>query len=227
MQPTDTYPADAYPAGSDPMSYPAYPDYPETPTYPAYADYPGSPTYMATSGYQGYPGVDYPTVHGWATAAQSAAAGIPEGLAPDYSASFITAIRRTIQRPLRFRGMASRREFWFSYLAAVMFSFATLLPTVLIVSWAEEAMDTPPISMQLLAVSVVVLHFLVFIVFILPAGVRRLHDGGRSGWWLLLCLIPYGGFAVLVLLALEPRPWLWRPRWTGGAVPAAPPMSLG
>ena len=151
MQPTDTYPADAYPAGSDPMSYPAYPDYPETPTYPAYADYPGSPTYMATSGYQGYPGVDYPTVHGWATAAQSAAAGIPEGLAPDYSASFITAIRRTIQRPLRFRGMASRREFWFSYLAAVMFSFATLLPTVLIVSWAEEAMDTPPISMQLLA----------------------------------------------------------------------------
>lgn len=227
MQPTDTYPADAYPAGSDPMSYPAYPDYPETPTYPAYPDYPGSPTYMATSGYQGYPGVDYPTVHGWATAAQSAAAGIPEGLAPDYSASFITAIRRTIQRPLRFRGMASRREFWFSYLAWWMLFIGSLIIVSFVDFWLGQLADESKVASTIGGVTVLVVLFVIGLVFMLPAAVRRLHDGGRSGWWLLLCLIPYGGFAVLVFLALEPRPWLWRPRWTGGAVPAAPPMSLG
>lgn len=28
-------------------------------------------------------------------------------------------------------------------------------------------------------------------------GIRRLHDTGRSGWWLLLSLIPFGGLVVL------------------------------
>jgi len=41
----------------------------------------------------------------------------------------------------------------------------------------------------------------------LPAtcvSIRRLHDTGRSGWWLLLCLIPVLGFLVLVFfLVLE------------------------
>jgi uncharacterized membrane protein YhaH (DUF805 family) len=33
----------------------------------------------------------------------------------------------------------------------------------------------------------------------LAVAVRRLHDTGRSGWWLLLFLIPLIGFIVLVV----------------------------
>ncbi|WP_028535895.1 DUF805 domain-containing protein [Paludibacterium yongneupense] len=37
----------------------------------------------------------------------------------------------------------------------------------------------------------------------LAAGARRLHDGGRSGWWQLLALIPVlGALVLIVLLAL-------------------------
>lgn len=37
----------------------------------------------------------------------------------------------------------------------------------------------------------------IFLIFLLPlvsVGVRRLHDTGRSGWWLLLLYIPYLGW---------------------------------
>ncbi len=72
----------------------------------------------------------------------------------------------------------------------------------------------------------------------LAAAVRRLHDTDRSGWWLLIALIPLvGAIALLVLLALEgtkEQPSLWaRSLWgrtglrlTGaarqGIYPAAP-----
>lgn len=35
----------------------------------------------------------------------------------------------------------------------------------------------------------------------LSVGVRRLHDIGKSGWWLLLSLIPLVGFIVLLVWA--------------------------
>ncbi|MEM6689014.1 MAG: DUF805 domain-containing protein [Planctomycetota bacterium] len=46
-----------------------------------------------------------------------------------------------------------------------------------------------------------------FVLATLPLGVavsiRRLHDTDRSGWWLLLILVPFlGSIAVLVLMAL-------------------------
>jgi uncharacterized membrane protein YhaH (DUF805 family) len=38
------------------------------------------------------------------------------------------------------------------------------------------------------------------------AAVRRLHDGGRSGWNVLWSLVPFGGIVVLVWLASEGQP---------------------
>jgi uncharacterized membrane protein YhaH (DUF805 family) len=41
----------------------------------------------------------------------------------------------------------------------------------------------------------------------LAVGVRRLHDTGRSGWWLLLCLIPIiGSIIVLVFTCQDSEP---------------------
>ena len=38
----------------------------------------------------------------------------------------------------------------------------------------------------------------------LGVGVRRLHDTDRSGWWLLISLVPLVGFILLII-------WLARP----------------
>jgi len=47
-----------------------------------------------------------------------------------------------------------------------------------------------------------IVEFVYSIAVFIPAlavTVRRLHDTGRSGWWLLLFLIPVIGFIVLLV----------------------------
>jgi hypothetical protein len=34
-------------------------------------------------------------------------------------------------------------------------------------------------------------------------GVRRLHDTGRSGWWLLIGLIPFVGWIILLVFFVQ------------------------
>jgi uncharacterized membrane protein YhaH (DUF805 family) len=41
----------------------------------------------------------------------------------------------------------------------------------------------------------------------LAVGVRRLHDVGRSGWWLLIALVPLAGPIVLLVFACEDGQW--------------------
>ncbi|MCF6272246.1 MAG: DUF805 domain-containing protein [Rhodobacteraceae bacterium] len=36
----------------------------------------------------------------------------------------------------------------------------------------------------------------------LAVGARRLHDGGRTGWWLLINLIPLIGFIVMLFFVI-------------------------
>lgn len=38
----------------------------------------------------------------------------------------------------------------------------------------------------------------------LAACIRRLHDSGRSGWWVLISLVPVIGFFVLLFFLVQP-----------------------
>lgn len=144
---------------------------------------------------------------------------VPEHLAADYSAGFVTAVRRTLARPLRFRGLASRREFWFSYLAWMGFVIGVMAGFGVLAAWVETWAQDPVWASTAVGICALTTIGVVALVYMLPVTIRRLHDGGRSAWWLLLSLVPYGGIVVVVFLALEPRPWLWRPRWIGRPQP--------
>ncbi len=37
----------------------------------------------------------------------------------------------------------------------------------------------------------------------IAVAIRRLHDTDKSGWWLLIGLIPFGGIVLLVFYILE------------------------
>lgn len=50
------------------------------------------------------------------------------------------------------------------------------------------------------------LFWLATIVPSLAVTIRRLHDTGKSGWWVLLGLIPFVGLVLLVFLALDGEP---------------------
>lgn len=48
------------------------------------------------------------------------------------------------------------------------------------------------------------LYTLAVLIPSLAVSVRRLHDTGRSGWWLLIALIPIlGGLVLLVFMVLD------------------------
>jgi len=86
--------------------------------------------------------------------------------------SFSDAIRNVLRQYATFRGRASRPEFWWWYLATAMANVAfTALDQVTNGSIAVgflEAVAAFSLLLPTLAVSV-----------------RRLHDSGLSGWWML------------------------------------------
>jgi uncharacterized membrane protein YhaH (DUF805 family) len=86
-----------------------------------------------------------------------------------------------------FGGRAQRAEYWIPFLINVVLAFVLLF-----IDWAIGARN--------------ILYGLFVLAWICPGtamGVRRLHDTGRSGRWMLISLIPVGAIALLVLLALE------------------------
>lgn len=84
-----------------------------------------------------------------------------------------------------FSGRATRKEYW-------MFTLFNLLVFIIL------KFVLPIINLELLGT----LYGLFIIVPSLAIGARRLHDTGRTAWWLLLNLIPLLGSAVLMAFAV-------------------------
>ena len=92
--------------------------------------------------------------------------------------AFVTCIKKYAT----FSGRATRSEYWWF-----------ILCEVLIVIGASA------ISERLGG-----LAGLVLLLPVLAAGARRLHDTGRSGWWLLVNLIPLIGFLLMIYWTVQP-----------------------
>lgn len=95
-----------------------------------------------------------------------------------------------------FTGRARRREYW-------MF---TLINSLIIFGLGFIATFTGDINgpVSELAVVVAIGYYIGIIGPVLSVSVRRLHDTGRSGWWLLIALVPLvGSIAVLVFMVLD------------------------
>jgi uncharacterized membrane protein YhaH (DUF805 family) len=89
-------------------------------------------------------------------------------------------------RPLRkyadFSGRAPRPEYWWFFLAVII--------AYVIVSIIESILGINRMVAGIYGPLTVLLMLGTFIPSI-AVGVRRLHDTNRSGWWLLLPLVPY------------------------------------
>ena len=120
--------------------------------------------------------------------------------------SFTEAIATCFRKYAEFRGRASRPEFWWFVLAYYIVILMPLVPLIALDS--KSSLDSPGFdeSVNGVAIFFVFLTGVVVLAFILPylaAGVRRLHDTGKSGWWWLLGLVPFGWIVVLVFLVGE------------------------
>ncbi len=84
-----------------------------------------------------------------------------------------------------FTGRAARREFW---AFACVFAAATV---------GAHYFDLRDGDIEPLAAGMGMVELIAFLALLLPfisIGARRLHDTGRSGWWMLFLYIPYLAF---------------------------------
>ncbi|TVQ91594.1 MAG: DUF805 domain-containing protein [Chromatiaceae bacterium] len=96
-----------------------------------------------------------------------------------------------------FTGRARRKEYWFFQL------FNIIILIVLAVLDASTGTLQPELGLGLLSG----LYWLAVLLPGLAVAVRRLHDTNRTGWWLLLVLIPLlGGIILLVFMLLDSQP---------------------
>ena len=91
-----------------------------------------------------------------------------------------------------FYGRARRREYWMFVLFNVLISLALGIIDNVIGTYSAE-MHTGLFEG---------IYSLAVLVPSLAVTVRRLHDTNRSGWWLLISLIPFLGWALLLVFMI-------------------------
>jgi uncharacterized membrane protein YhaH (DUF805 family) len=105
----------------------------------------------------------------------------------------------TVQAPYEasgwfsFRGRISRKTYWLVY-ALPIFAINIILN---IIAGLTGALD-PTREPNYVVLGVLLVVYLFFIVPSLAASIKRLHDRDRSGWFLLLSLIPLVNFWVVI-----------------------------
>lgn len=85
----------------------------------------------------------------------------------------------------QFEGKADRKEFWYFALALFVVSFVlNIIPGIGQILAALVALATLVPSLAL--------------------GARRMHDINKSGWFMLVCLIPIIGAIIFLYFAAQP-----------------------
>ncbi|WP_299020195.1 DUF805 domain-containing protein [uncultured Photobacterium sp.] len=87
-----------------------------------------------------------------------------------------------------FNGRARRKEYWYFFLINAIIS--------IVLSFVDNALATPG-SIEGAGLIGSIYSFAVLIPTI-AVGVRRLHDTGRTGWWMLIAFIPLIGVLILI-----------------------------
>lgn len=112
---------------------------------------------------------------------------------------FSDAVRSVLTNYATFRGRAPRSEFWWFVLFTLIANLVLGLVDSLIVA---PILGFSPFSDNG-ARPLSALFSLAIFVPSLAVGARRLHDTGRSAWWLLIGLVPLIGWLIFVYFAAQ------------------------
>lgn len=123
--------------------------------------------------------------------------------------SFTEAVKSGFDNYVNFDGRARRSAYWYWTLFAILASIAANI--------LDAVTDVPLFSL------------IVGLGLLLPGlavSVRRLHDTNRTGWWILIGLIPIIGWIVLIVFYIQdsdPGENQYGPSPKGGVAASQPP----
>lgn len=108
--------------------------------------------------------------------------------------SFEEAVRRALTlNYCNFEGRSSRSEYWwFCLFNSVLGMIISVICAIL---FGKESTAGSVVSI------------LVSLSLLLPSlglSIRRMHDIGRSGWYILIALIPFVGWIIYIIWAAQP-----------------------
>ncbi|MFD0481309.1 DUF805 domain-containing protein [Kineococcus sp. GCM10028916] len=127
---------------------------------------------------------------------------------------FTEAVKVCLRKYVDFKGRARRSEYWFWTLAQglVLLAVYAVLIAVTVATGALGSVDDSGVATAgggIVSGLVGLVFFVVALGLFLPSlavTVRRLHDTGRSGWWYLISLAPFGGIVLLVFCVMDSTP---------------------
>ena len=96
-----------------------------------------------------------------------------------------------LKKYAEFKGRARRSEYWYF----TLFNFVISLVLGFIDGWLGLGSEFIGLLGGLYSLGIIIPSIAV--------SVRRLHDTGRSGWWLLIGLIPLIGAIVLIVFFVQ------------------------
>jgi len=117
--------------------------------------------------------------------------------------NFIQSISTCMRKYVTFSGRATRSEFWWFYLFTVLVNLvatsqaSSFVPTLL----DGQDMTENESSYFLNNFFFLYLSTITSLILLLPSlavAVRRLHDVGRSGWWILIAFTVIGIIPLLI-----------------------------
>ncbi len=106
--------------------------------------------------------------------------------------TIIDSIKNSLSQIFNFNGKTGRQDFW-------IFFFANLVVALLLSGFISSFIHFFYFGY--------LTSFIVNLILCIPSfaiAVRRLHDTNKSGWFLLLGLIPLAGIIILIIFWAQP-----------------------
>lgn len=93
---------------------------------------------------------------------------------------------KVLKNYVTFTGRARRKEYW-------MFTLFNIIVSI-VLSIITGFIGLPEIA---------ILYSLAVFLPSIAVAIRRLHDTGRSGWWLLISFVPFIGIIILIIFTVQ------------------------
>ena len=143
---------------------------------------------------------------------------------PYYGIGFVPAVKRAFQKYATFTGRASRGEYWW-WILGYSIIFVVLYALTLGLGLANAAQTGKFGAAGIPFAILTVIFVLATIIPNISITIRRLHDAGYSGWFLLFNIVGLGIITtILCILPTSPNAAQYGPPAPQGYGPGYPPQ---